>query len=78
MRVHYGYNFQRQRETYECLENFRIFIAKTHLSGSLKTEKSAEEVMLKPKVKLKVKVKVTLEQAIKSQRGSRRIALLFL
>jgi len=28
-------------------------------------------------VKVKVKVKVTLEQATKTQRGSRRIALLF-
>jgi hypothetical protein len=30
------------------------------------------------KIKVKVKVKVTLEQATKTQRGSRSIALLFL
>jgi hypothetical protein len=33
---------------------------------------------LAEKVKLKVKVKVTLEQAVKSQRGSRGIALFVL
>jgi hypothetical protein len=42
------------------------------------TETFSTTVLVKVNVKVKVKVKFSLEQAMKAQRGSRSIALLFL
>jgi hypothetical protein len=51
-------------------------MAACNLTDRVYIESSDEELLL-PSLKVKVKVKVTLEQAMKAQRGSRGIALLF-
>jgi hypothetical protein len=48
------------------------------LSGTLHLDRSAEGLALTYTLKVQVKVKFALEQAMKTQRGSRCIALLFL
>jgi len=52
-------------------------MAESILTDIVYTDSSDEEILL-PSLNVKLKVKVTLEQALKAQRGSRGITLLFL
>jgi hypothetical protein len=71
-----------------CTENTSAFPCQYHSTDaqyspstpycSYEREKKAKSGKLQLKVKVKVKVNFTLEQATKTQRGSRSIALLFL
>jgi tyrosine-protein phosphatase YwqE len=59
---------QNEREKDRRMDMTRLIAALHHY----------EKAFNNPKVKVKVKVKFTLEQATKTQRGSRGAALLFL